>query len=176
MDTAKTNQLTRSRIDQVFSLSGNRWIYWLLGSFAVPFLIVAIVTAIAMRVFLESNLPPLSSMIAACSLYGLLAGLLGLIAIGISFLARRYWFLLAAFTIPMLMIGGFWGSWGWAKYCDDIVRSSASQQPRDVGVWQEAKEWASFVISGCSEVGLLPGFAIGSIVLLVYLTKHKSSN
>jgi hypothetical protein len=174
VDTTKTSPLTTQQIDELFKLSGLRWIYWLAGSFAVPFCIVAVLAVIGMYTILENSVPPFPMVIAASLFYGLLAGVLGLVAVGTSLLARRYWFLLASFTVPMLMIGGFWGSWGWLKHSDDLARDTY-QQTNSLSIGQQILEWASYVAGGCKELGLMAGLIVACIACTAYFLGRRQS-
>lgn len=173
MDTTMTSEESISQIDRLFRLSGNRWIYWLCGSFAVPFILVFLLSVIGMYTILHGNVPPLVVIMTASMFYGLMAGVLGFVAVSVSLVAGRYWFLLASFTVPMLMIGGSWGSWGWVKHCDDIARDSVYQQAQNVSVWQQSLEWASYVADGCRELGLIAGFIVGAIACGAYWLSRK---
>jgi hypothetical protein len=173
MQTAKP--LTAKQVDELFKLSGWRWMYWLGGSFAVPFCIVAILVVIGMYTILENSVPPFSVVIAASVFYGLMAGVLGLVAVSISLIAGRYWFLLASFTLPMLIIGGFWGSWGWLKHCDDIARDSVGSLYQPLSAEEPIREWIRYVSTGCREVGVLAGLIVGIIVCGAYFLSKRQN-
>lgn len=146
---------------------------WLLGSFVVPFILVAFVSIVLACWLMGNNGPQLTTLLLMASYYGLLAGILGFAAIAISFLAGKYWFLLASFTLPTILVGGFWGTWSWFKHCDDISRSYPEQPARALFSWQQISEWLAYVAGGCGELGVVAGVVIGVLVFFNYRNDQK---
>jgi hypothetical protein len=129
-------------------------VLWLIGSFFAPFFLVAVASIAIAYWLMGANLPQFATLLPMAAYYGFLAGVLGFTAIAISFLAGKYWFLLASFTGPALLIGGTWGTWSWFKHCDDLARSYPEQQAHSLFSAQEIGEWLTYVAGGCAEIGL----------------------
>lgn len=160
-----------NRIDKFFSLVGRRWLYWSVGLTIGPFVFFFLLAFFGSFLIFGSDMNTDRALFMG-SYCGVLAAILGLIAFLISLVGLRYWFLVAAYVIPSITVGGFWGTWGWFKSIEDFGRSYPDQS-RDQSLLEMLFEWLSFVVKGCAEVSIFPAVLIGTAILVVYLVSRK---
>lgn len=153
-------------------MRGKRFAYWFLGFVAVPYVHVFILTFICL--FFQGEKRPFF-VFWLCNCYSLFAAKLGFIAFAISLLGGRSWFLAASYSVPLLFIGGFWGTIVWLRYLDGLDRLYPTQI-RDIGLVAELLEWLSFVVKASVVLAIVPAFIVGTITCLCYLLWCKKLN
>lgn len=162
---------SKNKIDDFFRLAGKRWIYWPLGFIIVPFCGFFAIAFVGCFLLFGSEMN-LDRALFHGFFCGVLAAILGLIAFLISLIGFRHWFLVSAFVIPAVTVGGFWGTWGWFKSIDDFGRSYPDQT-RDLSLLETLLEWLSYVVKGCADVSIFPAISIGSVLIVIYLVLRK---
>lgn len=163
----------QQKIEKYFTLSGKRFLYWLSGFVLGPFCLF-FVLVLSGTYGIYGFGQRIDGVLIYSFFCAVLAAILGFMAFTISLIGTRFWFLVASYMVPLISIGGFWGTWSWFKSSSDFARTYPDQT-RDLSLVEELLEWLSFVKAGCFEMGLLPAILIGTgiCVTFFYYSRKK---